>query len=761
MELQNTDGVSAAKQNNRYEVLAFENSLIVFLHKPMKNKSKKVVQTYCSVLIKIFGSSEGFFPAAEENNIDFFNFNEMKKTAYDELLPGQKMVRGPDASVKNKNGIKYAKVTYQRTGDNGDVVVNIYYLYNRYKAVKLITSYRLSDAKLWQDVATNVFESFQWDKIYHQPSTMNTSNTNGKTSNSNYALMVLLTIAFVIILIIAVKSETNSNKYTYNNYNHSDKQSTSPKNVSPNKPQIVKNEPKKTNVKPKTKENKSVDLEKYNKKLIFVNYTISDKFDNDYYPIVKIPKKGSIVFPHRNNKAQRRGFTEVDFETKLRKSFPLDCNYAVSGDVCILPPHFDRPYEPDIAIIEKSNKYGIRIDIEIDEPYSGVDKKPIHFIDCGDEFRDRVFNALGWIVIRFSERQIFRESENCIAFIQHILTLIDNDFQLTVPKNEPSPEKRWTETEAKTMIVEKSRENLLKHDFDIIESDFDKHKDLTPNELEKQALQYYEPVELPKENYTNIDGSTNRFKYDSKLAFEPREHIYSYDGKLLTPVSDVVGLFFNEFDSIGISERQSGGDIQRQIELIETWESKGTMARQVGTQLHLAIENYFKNLQMPDSYHFEYSGRYVHINTSVSIKKEIGYFKNFLKDNPNLKPFRTEWRICDLKYDIAGSIDFICRNGDGFDMYDWKRSKRSSPYESSYNKHGKNGLEAVPDISYWHYALQQNLYRYILRENYGITVNKMNIVILHPDFSNYIVYEIPQMDSEIKIMLTHLKSLQK
>lgn len=120
-----------------------------------------------------------------------------------------------------------------------------------------------------------------------------------------------------------------------------------------------------------------------------------------------------------------------------------------------------------------------------------------------------------------------------------------------------------------------------------------------------------------------------------------------------------------------------------------------------------------------------------------------------------VRPFRSEWRIFDEKNKIAGTIDLICRNGTLFDIYDWKRSIKVSPNTTVW-QYGTNGLEHVPDISFYRYALQQNLYKYILENNYGINVNKMYLVVLHSEYNKYIKYEVPRMDKEITIILNAL-----
>lgn len=737
------------------------NSTIVFQQKGLSDIVQKSFNTYCRILIQVIDCEDDETYSADRSDFSTDDYDFFIQSAYNNIAPPQKMVKKPVVNVLQQNGYNCVKVSYIRTGQYGNVEVAMYYLFNLKKAVMMTTSYNIPDEHIWKDVVENAFKSFRWDTIYKEetmayhnetPTYSNYSNDNYSSNyydnTTNYSqskkdksgvvgLLIIMMIAVIVITILVVNSTNKNNK--------SEQHYSTPKTYNP---PVVK-EPIKM-IEPTLPKPQPTSVTKY------VNYSISGNFDNDFYMITKVPAKGTIVYPHRRNKVQRRGYTEYSLEARLRDSLPFESNYEVIGDANLCTIYSVRPYEPDIAIVEKTYKTGLRIDIEIDEPYSAIDNKPIHYIGCGDDYRDKVFNNLGWLVIRFSEKQIFQESDKCIAYIQRIMSVADKNFHRTVPMGQPSSDKRWTEAEAKIMIVEKYREKLLNHTFGVLETD-DVDKSFSLKSEEKAAQAFVKPVEIPSETYTNIDGSNDDFEYDAKLVFEPLEHIYRFGNKLLTPVSNVVSMFFQEFDSIGLSAQKSGGIIREQIKLIETWESKGAMAREVGTQLHLAIENYFQRKPMPDSYRFKYSGRYINIDQNISIKNEIAYFKNFLADRPSLKPFRTEWRICDMRYGIAGSIDFICRNGNQFDIYDWKRSKKSSPDEKIY-RYGRNGLSSVPDISYWHYALQQNLYRYIVENNYGLKINKMHIVVLYPDFSNYKIYEIPRMDKEINVILNFLKN---
>lgn len=478
--------------------------------------------------------------------------------------------------------------------------------------------------------------------------------------------------------------------------------------------------------------------------------------NHDSYCFYICPHKNTILFPYRRHKVELRGYTEENFENKLKNSFAQFKNYKIFGDVSILPSEGMHPYEPDISIIELNNKYGIRIDIEIDEPYGGWDKSPIHYIGCGDEFRDRNLSNLGWIVIRFSEKQVYKEASKCINYIKYILSLIDSDFKSTFINDFPTPEKRWSEVEARMMAVRKFREQLLKHDFG--KKDVEELIPITSQtDFEKYSAERVEPIMIPTTKCKNIDNSSKSFLQDDNLSFEPHEHVYLYGGHTqLRAVSNIIDDFFEPFDSLGLSERVAIRDGLEQCEVLEDWDCKGLESREIGTFLHAQIEAYLTGKDIITSTKFIYCGEYININKDVSIQTELTYFKSFLKENM-LTPFRSEWHICDTNLGIAGTIDLLSRNGSDYDIYDWKRSRKASPDETIW-RFGKNGLEHIPDINFYHYALQQNLYRYILEKNYGINVSNMYIVVFHSQFDNYLKYQIPKMDMEIQVIVSKIRN---
>lgn len=78
-----------------------------------------------------------------------------------------------------------------------------------------------------------------------------------------------------------------------------------------------------------------------------------------------------------------------------------------------------RAFVPDAAYVNRST--GLCIDIEIDEPYSLPDKKPIHYIGS-DEYRNSFFSENGWFVIRFAEEQVAKYPKDCVKYVNDFIS---------------------------------------------------------------------------------------------------------------------------------------------------------------------------------------------------------------------------------------------------------------------------------------------------------------------------------------------------
>jgi ATP-dependent exoDNAse (exonuclease V) beta subunit len=193
-------------------------------------------------------------------------------------------------------------------------------------------------------------------------------------------------------------------------------------------------------------------------------------------------------------------------------------------------------------------------------------------------------------------------------------------------------------------------------------------------------------------------------------------------------------------------------------EIKQQWSNNSSAVSGAGTDLHFEIECFMNNPDLESG--FKGNKGYKHADLYEAYLKdpkaieviEWDYFINFVKDHPELKPYRTEWTIYDEDLKISGSIDMIYENPDGtLSIYDWKRSKDITRV-NNFNKFAINKLIChMPDANFWHYALQLNTYKRLIERKYGKTVTDLYLVRLHPDAEekNYELIKLPDLSKEI------------
>jgi len=241
----------------------------------------------------------------------------------------------------------------------------------------------------------------------------------------------------------------------------------------------------------------------------------------------------------------------------------------------------------------------------------------------------------------------------------------------------------------------------------------------------------------------------NAHPRDKFIEFEELGHKYTINGEEgYTSVTTLIAKIFEHFDADKIINKMFENPIKMadpknkyfgmsKQDIKDAWAANGKDASEKGTAMHNNIEKYYNGIEVKDE----------------SI--EYGYFKNFSADFPNLKAYRTEQCVYSEKHKICGSIDMQFWNQeDGtIDIYDWKRAK-SIEYEPFQNKACLvPGLEHVADTNFWHYALQTNIYKFLLEANYGHKIKDLYLVICHPDAKNYQRLQCPIMDDEIAIIM--------
>ena len=178
-------------------------------------------------------------------------------------------------------------------------------------------------------------------------------------------------------------------------------------------------------------------------------------------------------------------------------------------------------------------------------------------------------------------------------------------------------------------------------------------------------------------------------------------------------------------------------------EIKNQWFANGRKAAGEGTKMHYNIECFYNDImKKDDSVEFQYFQQFEHDRT-------INY--------PMMKSYRTEWMVYDEEMKIAGSIDMVykCVKTGKLHIYDWKRCKeikKTNPWQNSIHPQ----LEHIPDTNFWHYTLQLNIYKAIVERNYGMEVESLNLVCLHPENINYIQYTVPLLKDEMSILVNEL-----
>lgn len=387
-----------------------------------------------------------------------------------------------------------------------------------------------------------------------------------------------------------------------------------------------------------------------------VIYDAQKHSSHDKYPILRIPERGTIVRSSRSGGASSRGPKEKIFEQAIINHFGEF--YTVSGQTRINTGSLNKPFELDISLINKIDDQ-ICINVEIDEPYKPFARTVMH-CKGDDVLRDEYFTDRGWVVLRFSERQIHSDEDGCLKCIAEVLNLIDTDFKM--PESLKSldivqSDACWTIFKAQQWERESERELYLDMTFVPEKQEgFVPERTLNDEEQDEEALvrRSFKGIIEPSNNEMNPHAR------DERIEFSALSHSYFLDGIPVKSASFLVSKFFTAFDSYSAAKklRPSNPLFGKSIdEIVSIWSNKGKEASDAGTVLHEQIERYYKG-------------------ESYEPTEEFGLFVDFVNAHADLKPFRCEWRIFDESFHIAGTVDFIAKNKGLYEMYDWKRSKK-------------------------------------------------------------------------------------
>jgi hypothetical protein len=236
----------------------------------------------------------------------------------------------------------------------------------------------------------------------------------------------------------------------------------------------------------------------------------------------------------------------------------------------------------------------------------------------------------------------------------------------------------------------------------------------------------------------------NAHPRDAFIQFDEPTHVYTVHGdRTFMSVTTWNHHHFPKFDADKIikqiiSSKKHKTDPEYKYyqmtaeQIMDMWNANRDGASSAGTNMHYDIECYYNQMVVS--------------NDSI----EYRYFQNFLRENPHLHAYRTEWTIYHEELKIAGSVDMIYENPDGtLLIYDWKRCKEIVKENAYGSTATTECIQHLPDTNFWHYALQLNTYKTIIEEKYGKKVVGLCLVCLHPNNADYQLIEVPFMEKEL------------
>ena len=458
------------------------------------------------------------------------------------------------------------------------------------------------------------------------------------------------------------------------------------------------------------------------------------------YPIVLMPQVNSFLKLPREGRSDIRGYKEKDFLNDLQMA-NLPISISANKHLSILGRSL--PYEPDFVLFDKN--LNLYIDIEIDEPYDGYYRTPTHVSNGSDKIRDQFFIDSGWVVIRFTERQIHTNPNGCVSIVNFIVNSLRGNIQKAKIPNFVGYEEKWDSVQA--IIWER---NLYREKYLGIQS-FEK----TIRNLKiicKDKSDKIEPKLSRHQIHLVKPKGINKDKGNSQIYFDKSNHTYfpkndpSGNSDFIS-VTTLIEEFFPKFDIEAYITKRMKETGKTEVEIRNELNEPSDR----GTEMHSQIEKCLKGEKYNDS------------------SKELQMFKKFYDDciiPLNLSFYAAEKVIELPDHNIAGTVDALFRKPNGeYVMIDWKRSKHLiiDGYPKKYGfGRGLSVLSHLDNSSYYKYEMQQSFYKFILEERYNMIISSMRLVVLHPMYENYFTIKLSKYrEKEVKeIIEIHDRTLK-
>lgn len=260
------------------------------------------------------------------------------------------------------------------------------------------------------------------------------------------------------------------------------------------------------------------------------------------------------------------------------------------------------------------------------------------------------------------------------------------------------------------------------------------------------------------------------------LTFEEDNHIYTMNGRKNYPsVSKVLKQFYTEFPTEEAAYNKSGGDPQKQQQLIEEWAAAGDYSTNMGSRVHYVLE---KNVISRNGDYKELRQPAFDCDLTQIMKGDnmiaAGNRYIHLMEERGAVLLDTEMVLGDPELGYTGQPDKLwlmmnkLQTEFGFVITDWKTNKKKNFQETKYTKRLKDPFGKYPDTALGHYYIQLPLYGKLLLKMLQGTkyadIKLFGCVITHlTDEAQFEEFKVPQeivntvLDMDVKQYLINKK----
>lgn len=201
-------------------------------------------------------------------------------------------------------------------------------------------------------------------------------------------------------------------------------------------------------------------------------------------------------------------------------------------------------------------------------------------------------------------------------------------------------------------------------------------------------------------------------------------------------------------------------------EIVDRWDFKSETACLRGTIFHKTIEAYLcKEAEYLQGKRKTKPGKLPATikntaSTIIDLNKHWEGFLSFRKHFP-WKLYSSEEPFFLKEFLIAGTPDAIFhdpKDPEGYIVVDWKTSKplQTEFKDSKFNEYFTHPvLKNIPALNYWKYALQINIYAYMINKKKGLKITEMVILRFGEDCKahGFEYFRMPDLQKEVEIFL--------